>query len=423
MIRARPPRPGVELPDGTNGPTARRRPRVAFVSLNPDRGGQWTSLSSLAVAVEGSGYDVEVFTPLFTGRPRELVTAQERLPPRTSWLTSWRPLLDLGRQAEGYDLVQLHLPHAALGFLGDILARRVRAPVVVYYESCLVRWSARVLRAALRYPEFFLARALLGHPALARLGGRRAARYVVSTRHQRDELRRLGYLDDQLTVIPNFSRMPGSVLHRPRRSDDGGFLIGYAGHLYPQKGVHVLLRSLPYVLDRCPLARLLIAESGIGHRRYRAEIQRLVRRLRLERSVTFMGRVDIREFLASIDVLAVPYLFSFGTMCFPNIVLEADRARTPVVSSDVEVMRELLSCGRIAVCSRVEDPEDLARGILLVLQGRDVRYASDGNAQADDDGVGPFLRLYESLLAGRSRQGPGGEQARILSGPQDRGGV
>src|SRR5205823_6659183 len=80
-------------------------------------------------------------------------------------------------------------------------------------------------------------------------------------------------------------------------------LVGALGRLDVQKGHEDLLRAWPAVLAKHPDASLVIAGEGP----LRAELERLVRELGIERSVALHGhRSDVPRFLAALAVFCMP---------------------------------------------------------------------------------------------------------------------
>jgi len=137
-------------------------------------------------------------------------------------------------------------------------------------------------------------------------------------------------------------------------------VIAYIGHLFHVKGVAALLRAM----TAHPDLNLVIADSGLGNK---AAVHWHVRKLGISDRGRFLGRVDVSGLLRAVDALVLPYRAGFGTVVFPNLLLEAIAIVVPVVSSDVPVVRELFGSSAAVVLAEPEDSDSLAVAIGRVL--------------------------------------------------------
>lgn len=262
--------------------------------------------------------------------------------------------------AKDVDLIHLCLPTPALGWIVDRVTRNIDKPLIVRFDSQWIDGSAaQWLRWCCREPLFYLPRLLINNSVAARLTRCPAAAYVVSTDYQAAQLRRVGYPEDRVHVIPNaidderFRRQPETVC-RPELPPSP--VIAYIGHLFHVKGVAALLRAM----TAHPDLNLVIADSGLGNK---AAVQWHVRKLGISDRVRFLGRVDVPGLLRAVDALVLPYRAGFGTVVFPNLLLEAIAVGVPVVSSDVPVVRELFGSSAAVVLAEPEDSDSLAVAI------------------------------------------------------------
>lgn len=127
---------------------------------------------------------------------------------------------------------------------------------------------------------------------------------------------------------------------RQRHAPHGERLIGFAGRLAAEKGVHILLDALERLLAAGHDARLLLAgntETVIGEAAYRRGI--LARLAGLGDRCRLLGIVqpDLSAFYAACDLLALPSLNC--TESFGLVQAEAMLCGTPVVASDLPGVR------------------------------------------------------------------------------------
>lgn len=114
------------------------------------------------------------------------------------------------------------------------------------------------------------------------------------------------------------------------------FVVGFIGHATYSKGLGVAWEAVKPLLKDFNI-RFLCAISHAG-----AESV-LVESLRNEKgALQVFGTVNQRDFYNSVDLIIYPLRFSFGTVVYPNIVLEASACATPVVVTDLPGTREFI---------------------------------------------------------------------------------
>lgn len=210
-----------------------------------------------------------------------------------------------------------------------------------------------------------------GKRKLARLAAREAFvwkhadGYVTITRELEQELTRRFGVRERLAVVPDGARVPvGAALTEGGTPDANNVAtLVYAGHLYPWKGVDVLLDALA----RVPEVKGLIVggheqESDLGR------VRALASRLGLESRVTFTGPVApsaVPAQLAMGDMLALPNpasaISSHATS--PLKLFEYMAANRAIVASDLPAIREVLTNGVHALLVTPGDADALAEGI------------------------------------------------------------
>jgi glycosyltransferase involved in cell wall biosynthesis len=138
-----------------------------------------------------------------------------------------------------------------------------------------------------------------------------------------------------------------------------GDVVIAVGRLEPQKAHDRLLAAAALVLESRPETTFLIVGEGENL----GDLQRLAAQLSIDRAVRFAGaREDALQLIARADLL----VFSSNWEGLSIAALEALAAGTPVVSTNVAGMRELLSTGAGEVVDGWDD-HDLAASIVKVL--------------------------------------------------------
>ena len=389
--------------------------RVLMVSWEfPPRivGGIARHVDELSRALASAGVEVDVLTAHHPGAPSE-ETLQPGLRVLRAGPSPVQPVdficdihqLDFGllqrfitdgrRQSRGYDLIHAH--------------------------EWLVAFAARTLRFGLDLPLV----ATMHATEWGRNGGVRtpmqqyihsvewmlaydAWRVICCSHAMEDELQTaLQVPSDKLRVIPNGveprrlrSSGPPSKLasFRRRWARDDERIVLFVGRLVREKGVEVLIDSMPEVLRAHPEARLVVAGGGP-----RDHLAGRARRHGLGHKVTFAGHVsdELADLYAVADVAVFPSLYEpFGI-----VALEAMAAGVPVVTSDIGGFREVVRHGATGLHTWASNPQSLAWGIKQVLG--DPFLATRLGRRAQEEVLSRFnwggiveqtIRVYQEVL-------------------------
>ena len=138
-------------------------------------------------------------------------------------------------------------------------------------------------------------------------------------------------------------------------------IIFFVGRMVREKGVQVLIESLPKVRWGYHDAKLLICGGG-----QRDHLVNLAAYLGMERHVYFAGFVpddDLMKIYSIIDIACFPSLYEpFGI-----VALEAMAARVPVVVSDAGGLPEVVENNVTGLTTYAGSPNSLADGLLKLL--------------------------------------------------------
>ncbi len=178
-----------------------------------------------------------------------------------------------------------------------------------------------------------------------------------------------GLPEDKLEMIPNgvdVSQYRGyekaSLTHFRRRfALPEEKIVLFVGRLVYEKGVHVLIQSVPKVLENVNAKFIIVGDGYMKH-----SLLEMVRNMGLAQKVFFTGFLDdetLRKLQRCADVTVVPSLYEpFGI-----VAIEAMAAESPVVVSEVGGLAEIVEHDVTGVKVYPNDPNSLTWGITRVL--------------------------------------------------------
>lgn len=259
------------------------------------------------------------------------------------------------------------------------LPRSMRAPLI--YES---HGYAPEVAAAL--PEMLATARAASAARLKRLAKRETAAwreaegYITITA----ALRRT--LEEKFGTRPRTAVIPDGVRFQSTPGFDvppGAAVVGYAGHLYPWKGVDVLLHALARTSGVS--ATIVGGHEAEGDR---ARLEALAARLGIRRRVSFTRHVEpsqVPGLLRRATILALPNTASAASTHFtsPLKLFEYMAAGRAIVASDLPAIREVLEHERNALLVAPGDPGALAAGIERLAADRDLARRLAMQAFAD----------------------------------------
>jgi glycosyltransferase involved in cell wall biosynthesis len=190
-----------------------------------------------------------------------------------------------------------------------------------------------------------------------------AAAYVTITRALASELASRYGARERVFTVPDGAWLESSPPPVPLADDRARFIVGYAGHLYPWKGVDVLIRALARVEG---VHGIIV--GGHPAEGDRARVESLARSLGLTPRVSFVGQVPPREVsrhLAGTSVLVLPNTATAISERYtsPLKLFEYLTMGRAIVASDLPAIREILNHGETALLVPAGDHVALASAI------------------------------------------------------------
>ena len=224
----------------------------------------------------------------------------------------------------------------------------------------------------------------------------------------RDYIASLGLSRSLVTVIPN-GVSPSDFSPSPLPPREGRVpVLLYIGTLADWQGLEVVIRALPKILEQ-QAVRLYIV--GRGRSRQRKILSKHIRKLGVEGSVIVQPAVphhEVPALIAESDICIAPLGLNDRNVtqgACPIKVLEYMASSRPLIASNMPIVRELVREDVDALLFSPNDPDDLARQVLTLLN--DVELSQRLADSATERALTKFtwhesqkklVKVYEKLL-------------------------
>lgn len=285
-------------------------------------------------------------------------------------------------------VINSHSGNVLLSIIPSIIGKLLRIPVV-HTQYCSIDSNQR---------------GSLGH-ALARLCLKLPSRFVAISHNVLHSLIEAGLPVERVDLIPPVIPSARARAHfgygkllRLKRDD---LVVVFVGNLKKNKGIDVLLEAFHVLVSEGYRLRLVIT-TELAHNAFIERKQALLEYVvehDLVNRVFWLGIIDdIFTLLCEADIVVVPFLDLEGISDYPLVVLEALRAGTPVIASDVGGIHEILRNKETGILIPPGDVEALCKVLKSVVANENLRCRLGNNVQSY-----PF-HCYDPDIVGRKYQ-------------------
>ncbi len=219
-----------------------------------------------------------------------------------------------------------------------------------------------------------------------------ADKLVAISSNIRSSLEKVGLARERVSIIPpaidlsSFNpTVSGENVRRSLGMDLDEPMILFVGNLTKTKGVYVLIEAMKKITKEAPTAKLMIT-LPIPEDRLNDEttvIRAKISSPDLQKKIMFMGITrKMPQVIAACDVLVAPFLSMAGPSDYPLPIMEAMAAEKPVVATDVGGISEIISNRHRGMLIQPNNPTQLAKTIVYLLQNQDIAEGIGQNASA-----------------------------------------
>lgn len=179
-------------------------------------------------------------------------------------------------------------------------------------------------------------------------------------------------------------------------------IVLYYGGFIRNKGVDDLFETVRYLVEENPEIELHLINRGNIEKKYLKLYQGLGS---YKANVKmFFKKINVPEYLNAVDVLVLPYANLKSTEANPLCLLEGMACKTPIVTTDLPELREIVEPNKDVIMANPGDPKSIASNILKLLNDKKLQTKLSENAhkKVKDFDIKKIaqehIRLYRSLL-------------------------
>ena len=181
---------------------------------------------------------------------------------------------------------------------------------------------------------------------------------------------------------------------RAKLGSDGRLLVGTVGSLLPMKGHEDFVRAAALIaLRREDADFVIIGDEEARHREHRAQIEKLIADLNLQKRVRLMRWPDeLAPFYAALDV----YVSASRSEAFGLSIVEAMACGGAVVATATEGAQEIIEDGATGLIVPVGDAEKIAEAVAALLEDEAERNRLGARAREDVSNRFSLERMVEA---------------------------
>jgi len=201
---------------------------------------------------------------------------------------------------------------------------------------------------------------------------------IVSSNIEKEKLL-LCHIKTNINVIPiardvgTFKNVNGEELKR--KFSFKKYIVTFVGSLFYTKGVSILLKIIPIVLERNKNITFLI----VGNGDMEVDVRRMINKNKIEDNVVLTGRLAIEDVAKAYAISDIVLLPSIWNEPFSGVPLEVGAAGKSLIASDIGAIKEM--DGDFKILVKPFDYDGWIDSILRLIRDRNLREALGENGK------------------------------------------
>jgi lipopolysaccharide heptosyltransferase II len=179
-----------------------------------------------------------------------------------------------------------------------------------------------------------------------------------------------GVPHERIRFIPRGVDLSKFKFRDPATHSSKTFTIGMVSRITPLKGHAHFIKAVSILNRKMPNLKVVIVGSA-PKARYREDLDLLVRRLGLTRTIEFVGaKEDVPSVMKQLDCLVSA---TVTPEAFGRSIVEAQASGVPVVSTRVGGVVDIIEDGKTGLFCDSEDASDMADKVMRLYQDKNLR--------------------------------------------------
>ncbi len=230
--------------------------------------------------------------------------------------------------------------------------------------------------------------------------GYESRKIIVNSQYMKNEIRNVFQIpEEKIRVIPNgvnlnkFDGFEHNLAFRRKYAADNEKIVFFVGRIVNEKGVKVLIDSVPKILNYYNDVKFIIAGKGPEME----ELKEKAHNMNISNRIYFTGYIkdeDLCNLYKCADIAVFPSLYEpFGI-----VALEGMIANVPVVISDTGGLDEIVNHGVDGMKSYTGNSNSLADSILDILFNTEKAKKIVENAKKKVNSLYNWENIYRQIL-------------------------
>jgi glycosyltransferase involved in cell wall biosynthesis len=241
---------------------------------------------------------------------------------------------------------------------------------------------------------------------------------ICVTRYQWHLFMQKGCPPEKLVYIPLgidcerfFVTQNKSFLRKKRKIQEKSTVVLFLSRvLTEQKGAFTLARAIPFILKEYTNTIFIFATLGASfvydrkHGSHKKKILEILKK-HVKEVMIFEGYQNVPQMMAIADIVVLPLTTMYGTLGYPQTLLEAMASGKTIVASNIIGINEVIIGGHNGLLFRIDDHQELTRQVSVFLRNPELRKTFGERARRDvserlniKTSIDKVFNIYQQLL-------------------------